>query len=75
MASGAFLRAGDDRAGAVERAAQGDGFTDEQAQADGVLGEELGEAAGVGLGERERRQFFVSAAMVSSSRVRHAERA
>ena len=58
VAGGAFLRAGDDRAGAVERAAQGDGFADEQAQADGVLGEELGEAAGVGLGEREGRQVF-----------------
>ena len=56
VGGGALFGAGDDRAGAVEGAAQGDGFADEQAQAHGVLGVELREASRVRVGQRQRRQ-------------------
>ena len=52
----AFLRAGDDCARAFEGASQGDGFADEEAQAHGMFRVQLGESAGVGAGQGQRRQ-------------------
>ena len=51
-----LLGARDDGSGALEGAAQGDGFADQEAQADGVFRVELGEASGVRAGQGQRRQ-------------------
>ena len=51
MCGGTLFGAVDDRSGAVEGAAQRDGFADEEAQAYGVLGEKLREAARVCFGQ------------------------
>ena len=51
VCGGTLFGAVDDRSGAVEGAAQRDGFADEEAQAYGVLGEKLREAARVCFGQ------------------------
>ena len=53
---GALLGARDDGTGALEGAPQGNGFANEEAQADGVFRIELGEASGVRAGQGQRRQ-------------------
>ena len=51
-----LLGAGDECSRPIEGATEGDGFADEQAQADGVFRVQLGEASGVCAGEGQRRQ-------------------
>ena len=53
---GTLLGACDDGPGALEGAAQGDGFADEEAQAHRVFRVELGETSGVRAGQGQRRQ-------------------
>ena len=53
---GALLGARNDGTGALEGAAQRNGFADQEAQADGVFRVELGEASGVRAGQGQRRQ-------------------
>ena len=50
VGGGALLGARDDGTGALEGAAQGNGFANEETQADGVFRIELGEASGVRAG-------------------------
>ena len=52
----ALLGARDDGTGALEGTAQGNGFANEEAQADGVFRVELGKASGVRAGQGQRRR-------------------
>ena len=56
VGGGALLGARDDGTGALEGTAQGNGFANEEAQADRVFRVELGKASGVRAGQGQRRQ-------------------